>query len=234
MVDVIGFLQLKFFAAHVTGNMVLIAALLAGGRGPRLDQALAIPTFIIAVAVVRMTARRLARRGPALARPLLLMQLSLLTCVLIASVTGGLFANPGEVMVVVAGMLAVSAMACQYALLRLMMPVAPSTAVMTGNLTYATLSLLDLISGEPIVESSRQRLKEATSLLAGFFLGCIAGAAAVSFMGDWSWSLSCLVGGAGVLMVPRKQSVRSSADGEARAELDEEMTNFGIDRKRRK
>jgi len=40
-------------------------------------------------------------------------------------------------------MMAVSAMACQFALLRLTLPVAPSTAVMTGNLTNTVLSLLD-------------------------------------------------------------------------------------------
>jgi len=43
-------------------------------------------------------------------------------------------------------MIAVSAMACQFALLRLAVPGAPSTAVMTGNLTSGVLSLLDTLS----------------------------------------------------------------------------------------
>jgi len=46
LVDVISFLTLKIFAAHVTGNLVLIAALLVGGRKPNPDQDLAVPVFI--------------------------------------------------------------------------------------------------------------------------------------------------------------------------------------------
>src|SRR5271154_2757746 len=45
----------------------------------------------------------------------------------------------------VVAMIAVSAMACQFALLRLAVPGAPSTAVMTGNLTSGVLSLLDTL-----------------------------------------------------------------------------------------
>jgi uncharacterized membrane protein YoaK (UPF0700 family) len=43
-------------------------------------------------------------------------------------------------------MIAVSQMACQYALLRLAIPGAISTAVMTGNLTNTVLSLMDLLA----------------------------------------------------------------------------------------
>src|SRR5215468_8146648 len=48
LVDVISFLTLKIFAAHVTGNLVLIAPVLVGGRSPRLDQDLAVPVFVVA------------------------------------------------------------------------------------------------------------------------------------------------------------------------------------------
>ena len=51
-------------------------------------------------------------------------------------------------------MIAVSAMACQFALLRVTMPVAPSTAVMTGNLTKAVLSSLNTISRSPLSDAS--------------------------------------------------------------------------------
>src|SRR5262245_35206721 len=40
MVDVIGFLSLgKLFTAHVTGNLVVIAALLVRGRSPNMESA---------------------------------------------------------------------------------------------------------------------------------------------------------------------------------------------------
>src|SRR5258708_13853353 len=80
MVDVIGFLSLGLFTAHVTGNLVVIAALLVRGGPPNMAEVLAVPVFVIAVAAVWQIAKVLKRRGPALARPLLLIQFLLLTC----------------------------------------------------------------------------------------------------------------------------------------------------------
>jgi uncharacterized membrane protein YoaK (UPF0700 family) len=104
-------------------------------------------------------------------------------------------------------MIAVSAMACQFALLRLALPVAPSTAVMTDNLTNAVLSLLDTLSrGEPLTEASKdrlgseERLKKTLQLLVGFCAGCIMGAAAVSQLGPWAWSLPVVLAGVAVAL----------------------------------
>ena len=70
MVDVIGFLSLgKLFTAHVTGNLVVIAALLVRGGPPNMAQILAVPVFIGAVGAVWLIAKAFDRRGPALARP---------------------------------------------------------------------------------------------------------------------------------------------------------------------
>src|SRR5207302_2621182 len=130
MVDVIGYLSLgKLFTAHVTGNLVVIAALLVRGGPPKTAQILAVPVFIVAVAAVWLIAKASDRRGPSLVWPLLLVQLLLLACVLVFSVVNDSAANPQGFMAGVAAMIAVSAMACQFALLRLAMPGAPSTAV---------------------------------------------------------------------------------------------------------
>src|SRR5215470_5681049 len=86
MVDVIGFLSLGLFTAHVTGNLVVIAALVVRGGPPKMAQVLAVPVFIVAVAVVWLIAKASDRRGPALIRPLLLVQFLLLACVLTFSV----------------------------------------------------------------------------------------------------------------------------------------------------
>jgi len=201
MVDVIGFLSLGLFTAHVTGNLVVIAALLVRGGPPNLAQVLAVPVFVIAVAVVWRIAKTLKRRGPALARPLLLIQFLLLTCVLILSVIHSPAVHPRSWMSVVIAMIAVSAMACQFALLRLSVPGAPSTAVMTGNLTNATLSLLDTLSrSQPLTPDANERLKKTLKLLVGFFAGCIAGAAAVSWLGDWAWLPAVMLAGVAVGM----------------------------------
>jgi uncharacterized membrane protein YoaK (UPF0700 family) len=204
MVDVIGFLSLgKLFTAHVTSNLVVIAALLVRGGPLNMAQILAVPVFIGAVGAVWLIAKVFARRGPALARPLLLVQLLLLTCVLMFSVIYDPAAHPHGLMSGVAAMIAVAAMACQFALLRLAVPGAPSTAVMTGNLTNTVLSLLDTLSqSEPLMEGANERLKKTLELVVGFFAGCIAGAAAVSWLRDWAWSLPVVLAGVAVALVP--------------------------------
>ena len=201
MVDVIGFLSLGLFTAHVTGNLVVIAALLVCGGPPKTAQILAVPVFIVAVAAVWLIAKASDRRGPSLVWPLLLVQFLLLACVLVFSVVNDSAANPQGFMAGVAAMIAVSAMACQFALLRLAMPGAPSTAVMTGNLTSSVLSLLDrLPRNQPLMAGTNERLKKTLSLVIGFFAGCVAGAAAVSFLGAWAWSLPVALAAAAVAL----------------------------------
>jgi uncharacterized membrane protein YoaK (UPF0700 family) len=201
MVDVIGFLSLGLFTAHITGNLVVIAALLVRGGPPNMAQVLSVPVFVIAVAAVWWIAKALKKRGPALARPLLLIQFLLLTCVLIFSVIYSPAANPRDWTSVVIAMIAVSAMACQFALLRLAVPGSPSTAVMTGNLTNTALSLLDTLSrSQPLTEDANERLRKTLKLVVGFCAGCIVGAAAVSWLGDWAWLSAVMLAGAAVVL----------------------------------
>jgi len=200
MVDVIGFLTLGLFTAHITGNLVVIAALLVRGGPPNMSQVLAVPVFAAEVAAVWLIAKALGRRGAALARPLMLIQFLLLTCVLALSVIFNPAANRHGFMAVLVAMIAVAAMACQFALLRLAVPDAPSTAVMTGNLTNAVLSLLDTQSSRPLMDGADERLKKTMTVVVGFFAGCIAGAAAVLFLGTWAWSIPVALAGVAVLI----------------------------------
>src|SRR5262249_17182990 len=137
MVDVIGFLSLGLFTAHVTGNLVVIGALVVRGGPSNLAQnpahILAVPVFMAAVSTVWLIARTSGRRGPALTRLLLVVQFLLLAGVLLFAVIFDPGAHPHSLMAVIAAMLAVSAMGRQFALLRVALPGAPSTAVMTGN-----------------------------------------------------------------------------------------------------
>jgi len=202
MVDLIGFLGLgNLFTAHITGNLVVIAALVVRGGPINLAQVLAIPVFILAVAAIWLLARASGRRGPSLARLLLLIQFLLLSCVLIFSVITEPSANPHGPMAGIAAMIAVSAMACQFALLRLALPVAPSTAVMTGNLTNAVLSLMDMLSRtQPLMASDAARLRGSLHLLIGFFGGCVVAAVAVSLLGDWAWAFPVALAGVAVAL----------------------------------
>ena len=204
MVDVIGLLSFGIFTAHVTGNIVVIGALIVRHNRVNPAEILAVPVFILAVAATWLIAKASGRRGTGLMRPLLLTQFLLLTCLLIFSAIAKPSADPHGLMATIAAMIAVTAMACQFALLRLALPVAPSTAVMTGNLTNAVLALADLSSRtQPLMESDTRRLTGALHLLVGFFVGCVLATAALMYLGDWAWSLPVMLAGGAIALVPR-------------------------------
>jgi uncharacterized membrane protein YoaK (UPF0700 family) len=194
MVDVIGFLSFGLFTAHVTGNIVVIRALIVRHNRVNPSQILAIPVFILAVAATWLIAKASGRRGADLMRPLLLVQFVLISCLLIFSAITKPSADSHGLMATIAAMIAVTAMGCQFALLRLSLPVAPSTAVMTGNLTNAVLGFVDLSSqAQPLMESDSRRVTGALCLLVGFFVGCVLATAALIYLGDWAWSLPAVL-----------------------------------------
>ena len=191
MVDLTGFFMLgNIFTAHITGNLVVASALLVRGGPLNPAQLLAIPVFVVALAVVWLIAELSNRRGPSLVRLLLVVQFLLLAAVLAFSVVANPSSNPHGALAVSTALIAVSAMACQYALLRLALPGAISTAVMTGNLTNTVLSIMDALShGHPLLSADGGRLRRSLYLLFGFLLGCVVAAMALSTMGEWAWSL---------------------------------------------
>jgi uncharacterized membrane protein YoaK (UPF0700 family) len=211
MVDVTGFFALgHIFTAHITGNLAVVAAAAVRGGVPNLAQTLVIPVFVVALAVVWLLARASECRRSELARRLLLVQFLLLCAVLIFSVIAKPSTNPHGLMAGIAVMIAVSAMACQYALFRLAIPDAISTAVMTGNLTNAVLSLMEKLSpSRPLMMVDAGRLQRSLRLLAGFFAGCAVSAAAISWLGDWAWSLPAALSGVAVA-IPAGASGRAS------------------------
>lgn len=99
-------------------------------------------------------------------------------------------ADPVGLLAGTAAMIAVAAMACQYALLRLAVPGAISTTVMTGNLANAVLSAMDLLTDRrPLLPHDSTPLNRSLGRLFGFVFGCVVAAAATSLAGDWAWSL---------------------------------------------
>ena len=134
-------------------------------------------------------------------RPILFVQFLLLTCVLTFSVRSEPALKPHGLMAMFVATIAVSAMARQFGLLRLAVPGAPSTAGMTGSLTSTVLSVLDgLPRNQPLMEGPSGRWKKTLSLVVGFFTGCVSGAAAVSFLGDWAWSLPAVLAATAVAL----------------------------------
>jgi Protein of unknown function (DUF1275) len=78
-------------------------------------------------------------------RPLLLLQFFLLASFLGICLAAGPHVDPHAAIAVVGAMLGVSAMAVQNALVRVSLKDAPSTAVMTTNITLLTIDVGDLL-----------------------------------------------------------------------------------------
>src|SRR6201990_565424 len=89
-VDVIGFLGLgALFIAHITGNIVVLAARSVAGEDASVAHLLSVPIFVMALAAARLFAAGLIRLRIATLRPLLTLQFLLLAMFLAVCVAAG-------------------------------------------------------------------------------------------------------------------------------------------------
>jgi uncharacterized membrane protein YoaK (UPF0700 family) len=184
--DIIGFLGLNgLFTAHITGNLAVLAAhIVAGGEG-QLAQLLAVPVFMAVVGLTSLLARGLESIGVSSLRPLLLLQFLLLAGFLTVCIAADPRLDPNTTTVIFAGMLGVSAMAVQNALVQTSLEGAPSTAIMTTNVTrFATDIGQLLLGGDPAdVAKARNRAARTLPVIIGFAVGCGIGAACEAAVG---------------------------------------------------
>ena len=203
MADVTSWLTLGgLFAAHITGNLVIMSADLTRGSLPNVAQMLAVPVFILGVVLAWWIARACGPSGRRCVRLLLLLQFALLACTAGISITHHALAARHEALELAGGMSAVAAMAVQNALLHLTRHSAPTTAVMTGNVVVCTLTLMTLLADKAGAAESRQRWHATWPLLAGFLGGCLLGATVVRMAGSWAWLLPTAVALAALLALP--------------------------------
>ncbi|WP_027861176.1 YoaK family protein [Marmoricola sp. URHB0036] len=220
MADVTSFVLLNgLFAAHVTGNLVVLAADLAAHRPMRATALIAVVVFIAVTAVLAALVDRSRRSPYQWASTFMWLQFALLAATAGAAVLAPPTVRAGSGPEVVIAVLAVASMACQNALLHLTFARAPSTAVMTGNIVASTvavvgMALMWLQAGPPSAGSRREdRSAEAASrwasdraadreawlvlwpLLLGFAAGCGLGALASDLVGRWAWTVPVLVSG---------------------------------------
>jgi uncharacterized membrane protein YoaK (UPF0700 family) len=192
--DTIGFLALGgLFSAHITGNVVVLAAHYTVGGFSQAGPLLAIPVFVAVLGAVALVFER--RQNAGSLRALLFVQAALLSGCLGLGIKFGPFTNPDSAMAVLVGMLAVAAMATQNAMVKLAMQ-SPSTAAMTTNTTQLVLDLASLIlrkkDGGELAET-RRRAKATSGCLAGFVGGCVAGAVLESHFGLGALALPAIL-----------------------------------------
>lgn len=185
-VDTIGFLGLGgLFTAHVTGNLVILAAHVVSGDRATMAPMLSVPVFMAMLGLTRLLVGRLETAGMATLRPLLVLQFLLLAGFLALGIAAGPGVDPNAAIAVMAGMLGVSAMAVQNALVQISLKGAPSTAVMTTNITHFMLDVGEVLLGrEPAsLAAARTRAMRTWPAILGFASGCGLGAACEAAFG---------------------------------------------------
>jgi uncharacterized membrane protein YoaK (UPF0700 family) len=209
--DVIGFLGLNgLFTSHITGNLVILAAHVVAGDRAEIARLLAVPVFAVVVSLAIVLAGGLEARGIASLRPLLLLQAVLLGGFLAVSVAAGRGIDPNAASGIFAGMLGVSAMAVQHALVQYSLKGAPVTAVMTSDITRFAIDVGELMRrGDPAkVAEVRTRAVRAMPPIVGFILGCAIGAAC-----EVSFGLTSLAVPAGLALFALAMGLAAESDG---------------------
>jgi uncharacterized membrane protein YoaK (UPF0700 family) len=184
--DIIGFLGLNgLFTAHITGNLAFLAANIVGGGQGQFAQMLSVPVFMVVVALTSLLAAALESSGQASLRPLLLLQFLLLAAFFGVGVAVGPRIDQNATNVIFAGTLGVSAMAVQNALVQTSLKGAPSTAIMTTNVTRFAVDVGKLLfGGDPAdVATARNRAARTLPVIIGFAVGCGIGAACEAAVG---------------------------------------------------
>lgn len=189
--DIIGFLGLNgLFTAHITGNLAVLAAHIVGGEA-QYAQVLSIPVFALMVGLTSLLVSGLESIGIASLGPLLLLQFLLLAGSFGVGVAANPHIDPNAPNAIFAGMLAVSAMAVQNALVQIKFNGTPPTAVMTGNVTRFVVDVGRLLrGGDPAdVVKARNQAMRILPLIIGFAIGCGIGAACEASAGLRSLAL---------------------------------------------
>lgn len=191
-VDTFGFIALfGLFTAHITGNFVLMGAMIVHPMQGGLLKFLAFPAFLLGVVVSRIIVLDYEKRQRSPLKILFTLQAILLAGFMIA---GSMAAYPLEsdkdVAAILAGMLGAAAMAIQAAGGRTVLTFIVHTSMMTGNVTHMFIDIVDIVySGDAgLKQRARERLKQLTPAVAAFLLGAIS--AAFGYMQFSFWSLT--------------------------------------------
>jgi uncharacterized membrane protein YoaK (UPF0700 family) len=185
LVDTCGFVALfGLFTAHVTGNFVLIGAAIADYHGGLIAKLLALPLFVIVVALARSATLLLEGRRKNAAVPLLGFQILFLSGFLACGLLSAPMHDGDAPLAVLTGMLAVTAMAIQNAASRTVFTMHTPTTVMTGNVTQVIIDLVDLSFGRANAEA-RLRVRKMVPAILTFTVGALCGALGYVFVHFW-------------------------------------------------
>jgi uncharacterized membrane protein YoaK (UPF0700 family) len=196
-VDTTGFLALQgLFTAHVTGNFVTLGAALVFGTHGIVAKLVALPEFVLLVAVARVLGNVFRKKGLDALKLLLVLEALLLLAFFILAVTLGPFPDSDAPAGLLAGFTGVAAMAIQNAVQRVHFASNPPTTIMTGNTTQAVLDAVDLWWSEPNKDSAAVRARFGRTIrgISWFAAGCAAAAALYFWIGLLCLAVPGIVG----------------------------------------
>jgi uncharacterized membrane protein YoaK (UPF0700 family) len=187
IVDVVGFVALfGLFTSHFTGNFVVIGEEIVTHSLRLIAQLIALPLFVLVVALTRLLVLACERRGRSGFRACLALQTLLLVGCMLAGAAASPITDPAAVGAILAAELGVAAMAIQNAICRVIFPAHPPTTVMTMNLTQVSVDLVDMNQGVPgLSEEARARFGRMAPVVAAFCAGVIGGAYGYLFLSFW-------------------------------------------------
>ena len=198
-VDTAGFLGLQgLFTAHVTGNFVTLAAALVFGTHGVIAKLLALPEFIVVIAVAHLVGSALKARGLPALRLMLGAKVLLLLAFFVLAVTLGPFPDTDVPAGLLTGFAGVAAMAIQNGVQRVHLSSLPPSTLMTGNTTQSVLDTVDLLRGVKPDQAAmvRARLGRTLASILYFAAGCGAAAGLYLWVGLWCLAVPVVIGAA--------------------------------------
>ncbi len=202
-VDTAGFLGLQgLFTAHITGNFVTLASTLVEGTHGVIAKLIALPEFVIIVALARMLGAAMKMRELPALRLLLLAKVLFLLTFFVLAVALGPFPDSDAPVALVTGFTGIAGMAIQNAVQRVHYAGMPPTTLMTGNTTQAVIDAVDILSGAATSGSTNvlERFGRTIRGVIWFAVGCALAAALFYFVGLWCLAAPVVVGVATVIL----------------------------------
>jgi uncharacterized membrane protein YoaK (UPF0700 family) len=198
-VDTAGFIGLQgLFTAHVTGNFVTLGAALVFGTHGVVGKLLALPEFIVVIALARLAGAALTARQMPTLRILLVAKVLFLLAFFGLGVALGPFPDSDVPAALLTGFAGIAAMAIQNAVQRVHFASLPPTTLMTGNTTQAVLDAVDLLRGVPVDKAADMRARFGRLLrsILCFAAGCAVAAILYYWAGFWCLAVPVVVGAA--------------------------------------
>ena len=190
-VDVVGFVALYgLFASHITGNFTVIGSDIVHGSSGLTTKLLALPIFVVFVAITRFIVLGYEQKSRSPLRVLLLIQGILLAGCMFVGQSVSPVTDPDKAGPILAGLLGVSAMAIQNSYGRLILVGHPTTTIMTVNSTQSVIDFIDMYRGIPgVSERARTRFERIAPTVLAFIVGTLAGAYGYIMLTFWSLAI---------------------------------------------